>query len=107
LTHPRAIPTLVRRPDDTRATKRAAKAERKAAERAAQEEEMRKMKGEKRREMEKGLKDLKAEFGGVEGLDWTEVEELMEGDWEENKWDDVVGRLVEKAAEAEVSLDTD
>lgn len=32
LTHPREIPSLVRRTDDTRALKRAARAERKAAE---------------------------------------------------------------------------
>jgi hypothetical protein len=102
LSHPRDIPTLVRRPDDARATKRAARAERKAAERAAAEEEIRKQKGQKRREMEKGLKELKDELKGVEGLDWSEIEGLMEGDWEEGKWDEVVGRMLARAAEAEV-----
>lgn len=96
-THPRVIPTLVRRPDDTRKSKRAAKAERKAAERAVKEEEIRKQKGSKRREMERRMQALKDEVG--DGVDWSEVEKVLEGEWDEREWERVVGGMLEKADE--------
>lgn len=103
-THPRVIPTLVRRPDDTRKTKRALKAERKALERAAKEEEMRKQKGSKRREMEKRMESLRRDLG-EEGIDWDELERVMEGDWDEREWERVVGGMLERKAEVEVCVD--
>ncbi|ORY34649.1 KRI1-like family C-terminal-domain-containing protein [Naematelia encephala] len=103
--HPREIPSLVRRADDTRKIKRAARAERKAAERAAEEEKTRRLKGSKRREMEKQLKSLKAELG--EGLDWAEVEKVLEGDFDEAQWEKVIGTMLSKAADVQEYGDDD
>lgn len=92
ITHPRQIPSLVRRADDTRATKRAARAERKAAEKAAKEEEIRRLKGEKRREMEKQLESLKREVG--DGVDWAEIERVLEGDFDEGQWERTLEKMM-------------
>ncbi|WVR07983.1 hypothetical protein IAU60_005026 [Kwoniella sp. DSM 27419] len=100
VTHPRLIPSLVRRPDDARKTKRARRAERKAAERAAQEEELRAKKGSKRREMEKRMASLKADLAGegVEGgIDWDQLEKVLDGEWDEGEWEKVVGGMLSRA----------
>ena len=97
MTHPREIPSLVRRTDDTRALKRAAKAERKAAEKLAKEEEARRQKGEKRREMEKQMASLRKDLGYEDGkgeVDWDELEKVMEGDFDEGEWERVVGKML-------------
>jgi len=102
LTHPRDIPSLVRRTDDTRATKRAEKAERKAAEKAEKEEEARRLKGEKRREMEKQMASLRKDLGIKEGkgeVDWDELEKVMDGDFDEDEWQRVVGKMLESRDE--------
>ena len=98
LTHPREIPSLVRRMDDTRATKRAERTERKAAEKAQKEEEARRQKGIKRREMEKQMASLRKDLGIKEGqgtVDWDELEKVMEGDFDEDEWQRVVGKMLE------------
>ncbi|OCF34319.1 hypothetical protein I316_03833 [Kwoniella heveanensis BCC8398] len=100
VSHPREIPSLVRRPDDARKTKRARRAERKAAERAAQEEEVRAKKGSKRREMEKRMASLKADLAeeGVEGgVDWDQLEKVLDGEWDEGEWEKVVGGMLSRA----------
>ncbi|WVQ95967.1 hypothetical protein IAU59_003066 [Kwoniella sp. CBS 9459] len=100
VSHPREIPSLVRRPDDARKTKRARRAERKAAERAAQEEEVRAKKGSKRREMEKRMSSLKADLAeeGVEGgVDWDQLEKVLDGEWDEGEWEKVVGGMLSRA----------
>ncbi|WVF68419.1 hypothetical protein IAT40_003184 [Kwoniella sp. CBS 6097] len=100
VSHPREIPSLVRRPDDARKTKRARRAERKAAERAAQEEEVRAKKGSKRREMEKRMASLKADLAeeGVEGgVDWDQLEKVLDGEWAEGEWEKVVGGMLSRA----------
>ena len=99
LTHPRNIETLVRRTDDTRKTKREARKERKEAERLAKEEETRRLKGKKRREMEAQITALKAELG--EDLDWSALEKVLEGEWDEDEWERVVGTMLTAAAERE------
>lgn len=99
VTHPRNIDTLVRREDDTRKTKRQQKEERKAAEKAAREEETRRLKGEKRREMEKLVKSLKQEIGEA-NVDWEGLEKIMEGEWDESEWERVVGAMLQAKAEA-------
>jgi protein KRI1 len=89
---------LVRRTDDSRATKRAERAERKAAEKAEKEEEARRMKGEKRREMEKQMASLRKDLGIKEGkgeVDWDELEKVMDGDFDEDEWQRVVGKMLE------------
>lgn len=96
--HPREISSLVRRGDETRKTKRAARAERKAAERAAQQEETKAKKGKTRREMSKQLKTLREELGD-DGLNWDQLEKAMEGDYQEEEWERVVGDMLQKAAE--------
>lgn len=92
------MPSLVRRTDDARATKRAAKAERKAIEKATKEEEARRMKGEKRREMEKQMASLRKDLGYDEGekaeVDWDELEKVMEGDFDEGEWERVVSKML-------------
>jgi protein KRI1 len=98
VTHPRNIDTLVRREDDTRKTKRQQKEERKAAEKA-REEETRRLKGEKRREMEKLVKSLKQEIGEA-NVDWEGLEKIMEGEWDESEWERVVGAMLQAKAEA-------
>lgn len=94
------MPSLVRRTDDTRASKRAAKAERKAAEKAAKEEEARRLKGEKRREMEKQMASLRKDLGfnGDDNaeVDWDELEKIMDGEFDEGEWERVVGQMLEK-----------
>lgn len=90
--HPRQIDSAVRRGDDTRKLKRQAREERKAAEKAAREEEVRRKKGEKRREMEGQLSALKKELG--DGVDWAGVEKVLEGDWDEEEWERVVGGML-------------
>lgn len=97
-THPRNIDSLVRRPDDARKSKRQAKAERKAAERAVQEEETRKQKGKKRREMERQLEQLKAELG--DSVDWKALEKVVDGEWDEEEWERVIGGMLSGAADA-------
>ncbi|KAK8849750.1 hypothetical protein IAR55_005085 [Kwoniella newhampshirensis] len=102
--HPRDIPSLVRRPDDVRKTKRARRAERKAAEKAAQEEELKKKKGSKRREMEKRMASLKSDLAaeGVEGeVDWDQLEKVLDGEWDEGEWEKVVGGMLNKVGEAD------
>ncbi|WWC73610.1 uncharacterized protein I206_107582 [Kwoniella pini CBS 10737] len=104
LSHPRQIDSLVRRPDDARKSKRARKAERKAAERAAQEESLKAKKGSKRREMEKRMASLKSDLAaeGVEGeVDWDSLEKVLDGEWDENEWEKVVGGMLSKAGEQE------
>ena len=94
--HPRDIPSLVRRADDTRKTKRQARAERKAAEKAAAEEETRRLKGKKRREMEAQIEALKKELG--DDMDWTALEKVLDGEWDEAEWERVVGTMLSEAA---------
>lgn len=79
----------MRRADDSRKLQRQAKAERKAAEKAQREEETKRLKGQKRRQIEKQLAALKAEFGedALDGLD-------LEGDWDEAKHEAAVQRLM-------------
>ncbi|WWD04222.1 hypothetical protein V865_002290 [Kwoniella europaea PYCC6329] len=104
LSHPRQIDTLVRRPDDARKTKRARRAERKAAEKAAQEEALKAKKGSKRREMEKRMAALKSDLAaeGVDGeVDWDSLQKVLDGEWDENEWEKVVGRMLSKAGEKE------
>lgn len=83
----------MRREDDSRKLKRQAREERKAAEKAAREEETRRKKGEKRREMESQLNALKKELG-EDGVDWTGVEKVLEGEWDEDEWERVVGAML-------------
>nr|XP_031858396.1 uncharacterized protein CI109_006159 [Kwoniella shandongensis]KAA5525468.1 hypothetical protein CI109_006159 [Kwoniella shandongensis] len=102
--HPRDIPSLVRRPDDARKSKRARRAERKAAEKAALEEDLKKKKGSKRREMEKRMTSLKQDLAaeGVEGeVDWDQLEKVLDGEWDEGEWEKVVGGMLSKVDEAE------
>lgn len=100
ISHPRQIESLARRDDDKRKLKREARAERKAAEKAAREAETKKQKGEKRREMEKQLAALKEEVGDA-NVDWTAVEKVLEGEYDEGEWDRVVGEMLSKAAESD------
>lgn len=99
-THPRVIPTLVRRPDDARKVKREARTGRKAAEKAAEEEETRRLKGKKRREAEAMLEGLKKELG--DKIDWEEVEKVLEGEWDEAEWERIVGSMLSIARDVEV-----
>ena len=96
--HPRQIATLVRRPDDARKTKRAARAERKAAEKAQREEGTRALKGEKRREMERQIAVLKRETS-AKGADWSKIEEMLEGEWDEAKFESALQGIYEANAE--------
>lgn len=73
------------------------KAERKAAEKGAQEEETRRLKGKKRREMERELKALKKELG-EDGVDWEGLEKVLDGEWDEVEWDRVVNSMLERKA---------
>ncbi|KIR34208.1 protein KRI1 [Cryptococcus deuterogattii MMRL2647] len=102
-THPREIPSLVRRADDTRKSKRARRAERKAAEKAAKEEEIKREKGKKRREMEKRMNVLKhdLEKEGVKDLEWGKLEKVLDGEWNENVWEKIVGGMLSKGDEQE------
>ncbi|EIW71389.1 hypothetical protein TREMEDRAFT_67737 [Tremella mesenterica DSM 1558] len=99
ISHPRNIPSLVRRPDDTRKRKRAEKKAREAEKKAAEEEEIRRLKGSRRREIESEMERLKRDLG--EGMDWAEVERLMEGDFDESQWENVIGRMLEQQGEGE------
>ncbi len=87
--HPRNLPSVVRRPDDTRKLKRQARLERKEAERLAREEETRRLKGEKRREIEKRLEALRKEVGekALMGLD-------LDKDWDEEEHDQMMRRMM-------------
>ena len=96
-THPRTIPALVRRPDDTRKVKRAVRGDKKIAEKVAQEEKTRRLKGQKRREAEKMLSGLRKELGGK--VDWAAVEKVLEGEWDEAEWERIVGTMLSRAAE--------
>ncbi|WWC92889.1 uncharacterized protein L201_007851 [Kwoniella dendrophila CBS 6074] len=101
VSHPRQIESLVRRPDDARKTKRARRAERKALEKAKQEEELKAKKGSKRREMEKRMLSLKSDLA-AEGindnlLDWDSLEKVLDGEWDENEWEKVVGGMLSNA----------
>lgn len=100
ISHPRQIESLARRDDDKRKLKREARAERKAAEKAQREEETKKQKGEKRREMEKQLAALREEVGDA-NVDWSAVEKVLEGEYDEDEWDRVVGEMLSKAAESD------
>ncbi|AAW45496.1 ribosome biogenesis-related protein, putative [Cryptococcus deneoformans JEC21] len=102
-THPRDIPSLVRRADDTRKSKRARRAERKAAEKAAKEEEIKREKGKKRREMEKRMNILKhdLEKEGFKDLEWGKLEKVLDGEWDENVWEKIVGGMLSKGDEQE------
>lgn len=84
--HPRTLPSTIRRADDTRKLARQAKLERKAEKRAAFEEETKRMKNQKRREIVERLREL--------GLEGKGVEELMEGDWDEGGWDRKMNELM-------------
>ncbi|WVQ91062.1 hypothetical protein IAS59_004851 [Cryptococcus gattii] len=101
--HPREIPSLVRRADDTRKSKRARRAERKAAEKAAKEEEIKREKGKKRREMEKRMNVLKhdLEKEGFKDLEWGKLEKVLDGEWDENVWEKIVGGMLSKGDEQE------
>lgn len=91
MTHPRDIPSAVRREDDSRKIKREERKARKAAEKAAREEETKRLKGEQRREMEAQLQAIKQELGG--DADLTALEKVLEGEWDEAEWERVVGEL--------------
>ena len=97
--HPRILPSVVRRPDDTRKTKRQARLERKAAEKLAREEETRRLKGEKRREIEKRLEQLRREIGekALDGLD-------LDKDWDEEEHDKMMGRMMEQDGDVSVCV---
>ena len=51
--------------------------------------------------MEKQLANLRHKLG--KGVDWTEVEKVLEGDWNEGEWERVVGKMLSAAQEDEVS----
>lgn len=51
--------------------------------------------------MEAHIEALKTELG--EGLDYSVLEGILEGDFDEEEWDRVVGQIMEQAAE-QVSL---
>lgn len=52
---------------------------------------MRKSKGKKRREMESQLAALKGEIGE---RGWKRIEEVIEGDYDEDEWERVVGEVL-------------
>ncbi|OWZ60901.1 hypothetical protein AYX15_06854, partial [Cryptococcus neoformans] len=108
-THPRDIPSLVRRADDTRKSKRARRAERKAAEKAAKEEEIKREKGKKRREMEKRMNILKRDLEkeGFKDLEWGKLEKVLDGEWDENVWEKIVGGMLSKGDEQEEGDDNE
>jgi protein KRI1 len=56
------------------------------------------LKGEKRREMEKQMASLRKDLGIKEGkgeVDWDELEKVMDGDFDEDEWQRVVGKMLE------------
>ena len=99
-THPRLIPSLVRRPDDGRKAKRVALAERKADEKRQKDEAIRRSKGERRREVEVLLAGLKKELGNK--VDWQEVDQVLDGEWDEEEWERIIGAILSTARENEV-----
>jgi protein KRI1 len=57
--------------------------------------------------MEKQMASLRKDLGIKEGkgqVDWDELEKVMEGDFDENEWQRVVGKMLE-TRDDEVSLD--
>lgn len=51
--------------------------------------------------MESQIEALKKELG--EGMDWTALENVLEGEWDEEEWERVVGTMLNDAAD-KVSL---
>ena len=61
------------------------------------------MKGKKRREVEKQIEALKKELG--DKMNWEVVEKVMEGDWDEEEWERVVGEMLRRAEDEAVSIE--
>jgi len=80
----------LRRSEDTRKQKRQERKERKAAERKAKEEQLRRLKNAKRQEMQKKLKDIKQVIGEDEHMDEEAMLKLMEGDFDPNKFEELM-----------------
>lgn len=49
--------------------------------------------------MEAQIKALKEELGEGEGMDWEAVEKIMEGEWDEDEWERVIGTMLNAAAD--------
>ena len=79
----------VRRKDTTRADKRLARKERKAAERKAKEEQLKRLKNAKRQEMDQKLSQVKAVLGAVEeeAVDEAAIMKMLEGDYDPEKFE--------------------
>ena len=56
------------------------------------EDETKRLKGAKRRELERDMAALKKEVG--EGADWSKVEKLLEGDFDEREWEKVIAEVL-------------
>ena len=74
----------VRRPDNARKDKRQARKDRKAAERKAKEEQLRRLKNAKKKEINNKLSQVKAVIGGLEegAIDEAAIMKMMEGDYD-------------------------
>ena len=47
--------------------------------------------------MEAQMAALKQEIG--DGMDWTALEHILEGEWDEDEWERVVGTMLNEAAD--------
>lgn len=79
-----------RRKDDRRRAHRLAKQERKAAERKQKEEQLKRLKNAKRQELEEKMEQIKTVAGKNGGMDEATMMQLLEGDFDEDKFAEVM-----------------
>lgn len=99
-----ALSDTVRRKDESRKLKRQQRKERKEAERKAKEERLKRLKNAKKEELEDRIKQIKSVLGdkvdeaavekpGDDNIDEEMVAKLMEGDFDPDKFEDIMSKM--------------
>jgi len=89
LSHPRALPTTVRRQDTSRKEAREKRKEKKEAEKEKRREEVKRLKALKMREIKEKIEKIEQEAGGT-GLKKEVLQEIegdLDGEWDPAKHD--------------------
>ncbi|DBA96751.1 TPA: hypothetical protein ACH3X1_015590 [Trebouxia sp. C0004] len=86
VTHPRILENTVRKTDDRRKRKRAEKAQRKAAQESIQQQEVKRLKNLKGRQIQERLQRIR-DIAGPSGQDDAALDALMQGDFDPEQYD--------------------
>lgn len=97
-THPRTLPSLVRRPDTTRKEAREKRKKRKEEEKAQKKEEVKRLKALKMKEIRSKIEQIEKEGGkGVKSDALKGLEDELDGEWDPEKYDRKMREVYDEA----------